>query len=431
MCVLNNIYYNQVECWIEFEFGSENKQRYNLKMNGSCSVIGIACGSAHSAALLDNGMVLTWGRGEDGQLGHGDAEDRTTPTVVAGLQEVQPQSIVCGAEFMAVLCKQEPQVYSWGWGDFGRLGHGNNEDSLVPRPLPFFTDKVIVQVCCGDSHTVIVTQGGELFTCGRNQNGQLGLGHSFDQFNPNPVPALKNKRIKEAACGAEHTIAVCEDGEVYGWGWGQYGNLGDGERHDRWQPTKVKGLEGIQLRQISCGWRHNLALSTEGVIYVWGWNKYGQLGVADNNDRSTAVPITSGIGQTQVISGGWRYSMSVDQNGDIYAWGWNKFGQLGLGHCEACNTPQKVSSMEGCNIELLACGWRHSMAVSRNGDFYVWGRGSYGRLGLGDEADRMMPTQMEYLTRSNLTNENLIKMQAKSEANQIVPEEEQEFMQVP
>eukprot|EP01024_Parvocaulis_polyphysoides_P009012 TRINITY_DN12734_c0_g1_i1.p1 TRINITY_DN12734_c0_g1~~TRINITY_DN12734_c0_g1_i1.p1 ORF type:complete len:379 (-),score=26.38 TRINITY_DN12734_c0_g1_i1:202-1338(-) len=300
-----------------------------------------------------------------------------------------------------------------------------------PGRCLFFTDKVIVQVCCGDSHTVIVTQGGELFTCGRNQNGQLGLGHSFDQFNPNPVPALKNKRIKEAACGAEHTIAVCEDGEVYGWGWGQYGNLGDGERHDRWQPTKVKGLEGIQLRQISCGWRHNLALSTEGVIYVWGWNKYGQLGVADNNDRSTAVPITSGIGQTQVISGGWRYSMSVDQNGDIYAWGWNKFGQLGLGHCEACNTPQKVSSMEGCNIELLACGWRHSMAVSRNGDFYVWGRGSYGRLGLGDEADRMMPTQMEYLTRSNLTNENLIKMQAKSEANQIVPEEEQEFMQVP
>eukprot|EP01026_Neomeris_dumetosa_P076364 TRINITY_DN8188_c0_g1_i10.p2 TRINITY_DN8188_c0_g1~~TRINITY_DN8188_c0_g1_i10.p2 ORF type:complete len:238 (+),score=32.05 TRINITY_DN8188_c0_g1_i10:40-753(+) len=226
--------------------------------NELATIVGIACGSAHSAALLDNGMVLTWGRGEDGQLGHGDAEDRVIPTIVEGLTHVQPKTIVCGAEFMAVLCSQEPQVYSWGWGDFGRLGHGSNEDSLVPRPLPFFTGIPIAQVCCGDSHTVIVTESGELYTFGRNQNGQLGLGHNQDQFNPQLVPSLQNKKMKEAACGAEHTVAVAEGGEVYAWGWGQYGNLGDGERHDRWQPTLVQGLQGIKLGQISSGWRRPL-----------------------------------------------------------------------------------------------------------------------------------------------------------------------------
>eukprot|EP01025_Chloroclados_australasicus_P025419 TRINITY_DN2539_c0_g1_i1.p2 TRINITY_DN2539_c0_g1~~TRINITY_DN2539_c0_g1_i1.p2 ORF type:complete len:402 (-),score=54.71 TRINITY_DN2539_c0_g1_i1:677-1882(-) len=399
--------------------------------NDSCQVVGIACGSAHSAALIDNGMVLTWGRGEDGQLGHGDAEDRTTPTVVAGLTDVKPQSIVCGAEFMAILCADEPQVYSWGWGDFGRLGHGNNEDSLIPRPLPFFQGIRIQQVCCGDSHTVIVTKEGELYTFGRNQNGQLGLGHNFDQFNPNLVSSLQKKKIKEAACGAEHTIAVAEDGEVFGWGWGQYGNLGDGERHDRWQPTQVQGLTGVKLQQISCGWRHNLALSQDGIMFVWGWNKYGQLGTGDNQDRPTAVPVAQGIGKVCLIAGGWRYSMCVDDDGNVYAWGWNKFGQLGLGHSRSCVSPQIVPALQEHNIQLLACGWRHSMAIAGNGDFYVWGRGSYGRLGLGNEDDQLVPVQMDLLSTSNLTKESLTKMQAQSNMQQHVVPEEMVLEEVP
>ncbi|MCD7465237.1 Ultraviolet-B receptor uvr8 [Datura stramonium] len=128
---------------------------------------------------------------------------------------------------------------SFGRGDFGRLGHGNSSDLFTPQPIKALQGIRIKQIACGDSHCLAVTMEGEVQSWGRNQNGQLGLGTTEDSLVPRKIEAFMGIPVKMVAAGAEHTAAVTEDGELYGWGWGRYGNLGLGDRNDRLVPEKV------------------------------------------------------------------------------------------------------------------------------------------------------------------------------------------------
>lgn len=112
---------------------------------------------------LPAGNVLcSWGRGEDGQLGHGDAEDRLVPTVLSGFDAPAITSVICGADHTTAYSEDELQVYSWGWGDFGRLGHGNSSDVFTPQPVKALQGLKIKQIACGDSHCLAVTMAGEV-----------------------------------------------------------------------------------------------------------------------------------------------------------------------------------------------------------------------------------------------------------------------------
>ena len=107
-------------------------------------------------------VLCTWGRGEDGQLGHGDAEDRLVPTVITGFEAPGITSVICGADHTTAYSEDEHQVYSWGWGDFGRLGHGNSTDVFTPQPVKALQGIKIKQLACGDSHCLAVTMAGEV-----------------------------------------------------------------------------------------------------------------------------------------------------------------------------------------------------------------------------------------------------------------------------
>lgn len=244
----------------------------------------------------DCNVMACWGRGEDGQLGHGDAAQVDAPKAVAALAGKDVSAVVCGAEYTVAVSAQHRRVYSWGWcvvdagaawprgwvegrarahrgravscagdgctaldpspsppldlpnqpsfppllctrahvpvrrGDFGRLGHGDCSDVFVPQEIAFFNSMVVRQVACGDTHTLVCTDAGELFTFGRNQNGQLGLGDTADVLAPRRVADLAGVRVTGVAGGAEHSVVSTADGEVHAFGWGRYGNLGDGEQ---------------------------------------------------------------------------------------------------------------------------------------------------------------------------------------------------------
>ncbi|XP_034907342.2 ultraviolet-B receptor UVR8 [Populus alba] len=250
-------------------------------------VILISAGASHSVALLSGNIVCSWGRGEDGQLGHGDAEDRPTPTQLSTLDGLDIISITCGADHTTAYSESRMEVYSWGWGDFGRLGHGNSSDLFTPQPIKALHSLKIRQIACGDSHCLAVTMDGEVQSWGRNQNGQLGLGTTEDSLVPQKIQAFQGVSIKMVAAGAEHTAAVTEDGELYGWGWGRYGNLGLGDRNDRLVPEKVSLVKGDKMIMVACGWRHTISVSSSGGLYTYGWSKYGQLGHGDFEDHLT------------------------------------------------------------------------------------------------------------------------------------------------
>ncbi|GAB2287222.1 Ultraviolet-B receptor uvr8 [Dionaea muscipula] len=305
-------------------------------------VLLISAGASHSVALLAGNVVCSWGRGEDGQLGHGDPEDRLSPTQLSALDGHDVTSASCGADHTTAYSESRMQVYSWGWGDFGRLGHGNSSDLFTPQPIRALDGVRIRQIACGDCHCLAVTLQGEVASWGRNQNGQLGLGTMEDSLVPQKLMAFQGSSIKMVAAGAEHSAAVTEDGEVYGWGWGRYGNLGLGDREDRNVPQKVSSINGVKMILVACGWRHTIAVSTTGALYTYGWSKYGQLGHGDFEDHLIPHKVEALSDRViSQISGGWRHTMALTSEGKLYGWGWNKFGQVGAGdNVDRCSPVQ-------------------------------------------------------------------------------------------
>ncbi|XP_071722519.1 ultraviolet-B receptor UVR8-like [Rutidosis leptorrhynchoides] len=359
----------------------------------------ISAGASHSVALLSGNVVCSWGRGEDGQLGHGDAEDRLTPTHLSALDGLDIISVTCGADHTIAYSQSSPEVYSWGWGDFGRLGHGNSSDLFTPQPIKALQGLRIKQIACGDSHCLAVTMEGEVLSWGRNQNGQLGLGTSEDSPVPQKIQSFQGVPIKMVAAGAEHTAAVTEDGNLYGWGWGRYGNLGLGDRNDRSIPEKVFAENVEKMVMVACGWRHTISVSNTGKLYTYGWSKYGQLGHGDFEDHLVPHKLEALQGSfIAQISGGWRHTMALTSDGKLYGWGWNKFGQVGVGdyvdHC----SPVQVKFPGEQKVVQISCGWRHTVAVTERQNVFSWGRGTNGQLGLGESKDRNVPMIIEALS---------------------------------
>ncbi|XP_028771495.1 ultraviolet-B receptor UVR8-like [Neltuma alba] len=363
------------------------------------TVLLISAGASHSVALLSGNVVCSWGRGEDGQLGHGDAEDRLFPTQLSSLDGQEIVSVTCGADHTIAYSESRTEVFSWGWGDFGRLGHGNSSDLFTPLPIKALQGLRIKQIACGDSHCLAVTMEGEVQSWGRNQNGQLGLGTAEDSLVPQKIQTFQGVPIKMVAAGAEHSVAVTEHGELFGWGWGRYGNLGLGDRFDRLLPEKVSSVHGDKMVIVACGWRHTISVSSSGGLYTYGWSKYGQLGHGDFEDHLVPHKLQALSDKfISQISGGWRHSMAITSGGQLYGWGWNKFGQVGVGdnvdHC----SPVPVEFPPDQKVVQISCGWRHTVAVTDRRNVYSWGRGTNGQLGHGETVDRNVPKIIELLS---------------------------------
>eukprot|EP00164_Ancoracysta_twista_P000517 GFYU01000691.1.p1 GENE.GFYU01000691.1~~GFYU01000691.1.p1 ORF type:complete len:497 (+),score=83.72 GFYU01000691.1:141-1631(+) len=260
-------------------------------------VKGIGCGMAHPAgdehgyshctAISDDGLLYTWGWGGYGQLGHGETRDLPIPHLVDEMARCKVKEIACGGTHNVAL-SDGGDVYTWGCGWGGRLGHGDTKDHFKPRRIATVPNFHVLQVsvgyckavtnCEGLSHVAAVTSRGELFTWGWGVCGQLGHGDRTDQWVPKRVEELLGKFIVQVACGATHTVALTDNGAVYTWGWGKYGQLGHGNRKDYFVPTPIKALRGQDIVQVACGHYHSVAVTRNGEVYTWGWGQCGQLG---------------------------------------------------------------------------------------------------------------------------------------------------------
>ncbi|KJY49641.1 RCC1 domain-containing protein [Bifidobacterium kimbladii] len=216
--------------------------------------------------------------------------------------------------------------------------------------------------------------------------------------------------------GSKHSIysfslAVGSDGNAYAWGYNNYGQLGDGTTTQRTTPVKVSKPEGTPADftyvQVSAGGYHSLALGSDGYVYTWGWNKYGQLGknINYNTDKPNPVPqkilldpkdASTGVKAIQV-SGAAYHSMALGSDGNIYAWGSNNF-RLGDGTKTNRSTPVKVSKPADAPADFtyvqVSAGWGHGLALDSDGNAYAWGWNPYGQLGDGTQSDRSTPVKV-------------------------------------
>jgi len=196
--------------------------------------------------------------------------------------------------------------------------------------------------------------------------------------------------------GSVHTIALKSDGTVWTWGSDRYGQLGDGTTTDRSIPVQGNNLSGITT--VASGLFHNLALKSDGTIITWGSNWQGQLGDGTILDRTTPVQI-NGLSNITNIAGGYHHSLALKLDGTVWAWGDNESGELGNGTTTDETTPVQISGIT--NVTSITCRWDHNLALKSDGTVWAWGRNSSGQLGDGSTTNRTSPVQVKGI--SNVT----------------------------
>ncbi|PKU46171.1 e3 ubiquitin-protein ligase herc2 [Limosa lapponica baueri] len=226
-------------------------------------VVDIAAGGAHSACITAAGDLFTWGKGRYGRLGHGDSEDQLKPKLVEALQGYRVIDIACGSGDAQTLClTDDDTVWSWGDGDYGKLGRGGSDGCKVPMKIDSLTGLGVVKVECGSQFSVALTKSGAVYTWGKGDYHRLGHGSDDHVRRPRQVQGLQGKKVIAIATGSLHCVCCTEDGEVYTWGDNDEGQLGDGTTNAIQRPRLVAALQGKKINRVACGSAHTLAWST-------------------------------------------------------------------------------------------------------------------------------------------------------------------------
>ncbi|KAJ7415985.1 putative E3 ubiquitin-protein ligase HERC4 [Willisornis vidua] len=294
----------------------------------------------------------------------------------------------------------------WGNASFGQLGLGGIDEEIVlePRKSDFFLNKRVRDVGCGLRHTVFVLVDGTVYTCGCNDLGQLG--HEKARKRPEHVGALDAQNIVAVSCGEAHTLALNDKGQVYAWGLATDGQLGlPGTEECIRVPRNIKSLSEVQIVQVACGYYHSLALSKGSEVFSWGQNKYGQLGLGYEYKKQTSPQMIKsllGIPFAQIAAGG-AHSFVLTLSGAIFGWGRNKFGQLGLNDDNDRYVPTLLKSLRSQKVVHICCGEDHTAALTKEGGVFTFGAGGYGQLGHNSTSHEINPRKVFELMGSVVT----------------------------
>ncbi|KAH7521117.1 hypothetical protein JRO89_XSUnG0110100 [Xanthoceras sorbifolium] len=256
--------------------------------------IGISCGLFHSGLIVD-GKLWVWGKGDGGRLGFGHENSAFVPTLNPYLDD----SVRCTAlgGMHSVALTSLGQVFTWGYGGFGALGHSVYHRELFPRLVEGAWNGKIRHIATSGTHTAAITESGELYTWGRDEaDGRLGLGPGRGPNEggglsiPSRVKALPVP-VAAVSCGGFFTVVLTEEGQLWNWGANSNYELGRGDKVGGWEPKPVPSLEGVRIIQIACGGYHSLALTDEGKVLSWGYGGHGQLGHSSTLNQKIPVMI--------------------------------------------------------------------------------------------------------------------------------------------
>jgi len=404
--------------------------------------VAVALGDSHTCALLDNGSLKCWGHNGFGQLGLGYSNSPSssfenwgvhTPQLVNFSNGRYPVAISSGYHNTCALL-DNASLKCWGHNGFGQLGLGysNGTDSFYPYPQTVEVDsgRQVIAIASGDYNSCMILDNNSLWCWGDNQLGELGLGYTSDSSSPSPsTPQWVNlSNVASVTMGAYHSCAILINGSLHCWGYNSWGNLGigsiysqagcysgticsphavnlgsgehislserdiDGDGILNIFDTHMPGMqEGhafsrstIATGGIDQGNGHTCAIVENGSLYCWGDNDYGQLGTGDTNQRN--LPTYVNLGGSSVISveAGTGHTCAIVENGSIYCWGRNHKGQLGNDNFVAFQwNPQLVNLSVGRTAVQVSAGFYHTCAVLDNGSVACWGLNSHGQLGSG------------------------------------------------
>ncbi|GAB0092566.1 probable E3 ubiquitin-protein ligase HERC4 [Sergentomyia squamirostris] len=296
---------------------------------------------------------------------------------------------------------------TFGWGSTvnGELGLGGIEEDIIltPREIHWVDSAELEQAACGASHTLLLTRQGKVYSCGSNDYGQLG--HELSRKRPQHIESLKNYNIIQVSSGYGHSMALNEWGQVFTWGSDSQGQLGHETGGIQAAPRIVRSLSTKHVVQIACGHNHCLALTNSGEIYVWGDNEFGQLGIgpsAKTVNKPALLEALTGIPIAFICCGSF-HSFALSTSGAVFTWGKNNFGQLGLNDDTHHSFPQQIRALRSLGVRHIACGDDFSVFLTADGRVFTCGLGTSGQLGHGVNNNEITPRMVLELAGSTIT----------------------------
>jgi alpha-tubulin suppressor-like RCC1 family protein len=324
----------------------------------------IACGGLHTAAVTDNGQVYTWGDARGNQLGyqpHGFT-NQSTPFLVESLQLQFVVQVALGQSHSLALTDRG-QIFSWGMSKFGQCGHGERQTVKTPKVIASFSPVGAVRcidIACGDRHSVALAADGRTYSWGCGEHGQLGHGDDNDKLKPSLLTALQNTNVTSVKCGSIHSCFVSEPGELYICGFGEHFYAAENQNFFN-TPVRIPFKERVV--QVACGQSHNLALSDQGDVWAWGTGLYGQIGHGVEGSLHAPRLVLAGKHIAQVACG--RYhSIALTTFGVLYSWGCGENGQLGQHTDENVLFPKVIEPNIGTVVGQISCGEHHTAVLT-------------------------------------------------------------------
>lgn len=323
----------------------------------------------------------------------------STKTTAYGLEN-NANVIDAGRDHFIVL-KEDGSLWGWGGQDYGQLGTqsviGSASPVLDPMPIQKADGNRLLNIkaiAAGSQHTVALDDRGRVWTWGRNNSGQLG-DVARTSIDKNPQYVELPKKIIAIAAGDQHTLAVDIEGNVWAWGRNVYGQLGrNSTDSDNAVPKLVQASAEnnssfTEIVAVAGGLEHSVALKSDGTVFSWGRNTYGQLGNGETlsiNEKALEVP---GISHITEIAAGDNHTVALKQDQTtVWAWGTNRLGQLGDGGREEKLTPVQVQGMN--EVTKIATGDNHTIAVKQDGSVWMWGKNTS-----GTQSSRTTPIQIK------------------------------------
>lgn len=329
--------------------------------------------------------VFVWGLNDKEQLGGMKGSKIKVPTLSSTLSQLRPIHIAGGSKSLFVV-SQDGKVYACGEGTNGRLGLGHNCNVSTPRQIPVLSQYVVkkVAVHSGGKHALALTLDGKVFSWGEGEDGKLGHGNRITLDKPKLIETLRSRRIRDIACGSSHSAAITSSGELYTWGLGEYGRLGHGDNCTQLKPKLVTELLRYRVVQVACGSRdaQTLALTEDGLVFSWGDGDFGKLGRGGSEGCSVPHQIErlSGLGVIQIECGA-QFSLALTKSGEVWTWGKGDYYRLGHGSDQHVRKPTIVQGLRGKKIIHVAVGALHCLAVSDVGQVFAWGDNDHGQQG--------------------------------------------------
>ncbi|UIZ23038.1 hypothetical protein KXD40_003811 [Peronospora effusa] len=365
----------------QVDFGNRNDDK---------RVIDVACGNEQTVILFDHGDVVACGNNEryvevlwflyqsallvtlsllvSGQCAIGTTEQVPTLRFLPALSSYRTVRIFSGngSEHVAAL-SADGNLYTVGYNKNGQLGLGTATNVAEATLVRELAGKRVVEVSCSYFHTAIVIDNGDLYGCGCNDYGQLGLGDYNGQLVPQPVEYFFRHPVLAVACGQHYTVASLRDGGVVAFGKNDHGQLGlDSTSEPVLYPTRLAPpLDRAMVPQLSCGYHHTAIVTVDGAVYTFGRNDYGQLGLGHKLHmfRPTVVKSLSRMRITQVACGCY-HTLALSDDGKVFPFGRNNHGQLGLETSVDCLSPQLISALRSKTVTKIAAGFYHSVCLT-------------------------------------------------------------------